>query len=357
MARFQAAKPNGVAVQQLEVLVRTALFQSANQVVAYLLQQAADRLDAAYQPRPGWQRKGRAQLTVDCIFGFFPLERDYYYHPGKQQGHYPADAALGLEGGCTPALVNGARQSYRLTDALQSQIQRLARAGQLGSLPPVLTFQSVVDFTVSTPAILTALYAFLPDNGSEIVLFDVNRTVKFGPLLRPSAYVALDRLTPTSPQPYRFTSIINASDDSDATVERSIAPGQLQSEDHALSLPYPPGIFSLSHLAIPIPMDDPLYGLQSDPKAQPEFGFNLGAMNARGERGSLVVDQDFLMRLPSNPFFPYLLERVDEGINRPSGPTGRNLAATASPGIPVRLEALLSTFLSDDAESQSFAGP
>ncbi len=107
MARFQAAKPNGVAVQQLEVLVRTALFQSANQVVAYLLQQAADRLDAAYQPRPGWQRKGRAQLTVDCIFGFFPLERDYYYHPGKQQGHYPADAALGLERGAARPLWRG----------------------------------------------------------------------------------------------------------------------------------------------------------------------------------------------------------------------------------------------------------
>ena len=253
--------------------------------------------------------------------------------------------------------INGARQSSLLTRALQKRLNQYAREGRLGALPPVLTFQSVVDFTVSTPAILTALYSLLPDNGSEIVLFDVNRTVKFGPLLRPSAYVALDRLTPTSPQPYRFTSIINASDDSDATVERSTAPGQLQSEDHALSLPYPPGIFSLSHLAIPIPMDDPLYGLQSDPKAQPEFGFNLGAMSARGERGSLVVDQDFLMRLPSNPFFPYLLERVDEGINRPSGPTGRNLAATASPGIPVRLEALLSTFLSDDAESQSFAGP
>lgn len=104
MARFQAAQPNGVAVQQLEVLVRTAVFQSANQVVAYLLPQAADRIDAAYQPKPGWQRKGRAQLTVDCIFGFFTLERDYYYHPGKQQGHYPADAALGLEGSCTPAL-------------------------------------------------------------------------------------------------------------------------------------------------------------------------------------------------------------------------------------------------------------
>jgi len=104
MVRFQAAEPNGVAVQQLEVLVRTAVFQSAKEVVAYLLQQAADRIDAAYQPKPGWQRKARVPLTVDCIFGFFTLERDYYYHPGKQQGHYPADAALGLEGSCTPAL-------------------------------------------------------------------------------------------------------------------------------------------------------------------------------------------------------------------------------------------------------------
>jgi len=104
MARFQAAEPNGVAVQQLEVLVRTAVFESANQLIAYLLQQAADRIDATYQAKPGWQRKDRVPLTLDCIFGFFTLERDYYYHPGKQQGHYPADAALGLEGSCTPAL-------------------------------------------------------------------------------------------------------------------------------------------------------------------------------------------------------------------------------------------------------------
>jgi hypothetical protein len=80
-------------------------------------------------------------------------------------------------------------------------------------------------------------------------------------------------------------------------------------------------------------------------------------MGARGERGALVVDQDFLTRLSSNPFFPYLLERVDEGITRPSGPTGRNLATSQAAGIPVRLEALLSTFLADDTQSQPFAGP
>ena len=101
--------------------------------------------------------------------------------------------------------VNGARQSFRLTDALQAQIQRVANKLGLTGVPPVITFQSVIDFTVSTPAILTGLYAYLPDNGSEIVLFDVNRTLKFEPLLRQSAYVAASRLAPTTPQRFRFT--------------------------------------------------------------------------------------------------------------------------------------------------------
>ena len=89
----------------MEKLVRTAVFKSANQVVGCLLQGAADRIDAAYQPKPGQQRKDRVQIMVPCIFGCFAFQRDYYYHEGKKEGHYPADAALGLEGGHTPALV------------------------------------------------------------------------------------------------------------------------------------------------------------------------------------------------------------------------------------------------------------
>ena len=104
MARFEAGESKGVAVQELEGLLRAAVFKSANQVVGYLLQRAADRIDAAHQPKAGYRYKGRAAVPVDCIFGAFRLERDYYYHGGKQQGHYPADAALGLEGGATPAL-------------------------------------------------------------------------------------------------------------------------------------------------------------------------------------------------------------------------------------------------------------
>ena len=104
MRHFRAEEPHGVAVQQLEVLVRTAVFKSANALVGFLLQEAANRVDAAYQPKPGQQYKGRVGTQVAGMFGAFPLERDYYYHEGKHQGHYPADVALGLENGHTPAL-------------------------------------------------------------------------------------------------------------------------------------------------------------------------------------------------------------------------------------------------------------
>jgi hypothetical protein len=94
LTRFQANQPDGLAVQQMEVLVRTVLFKSANALVGWLLQQAADQVDAAYQPQPGQHYKGRGSMQVEGMFGSFSLERDYYYHEGKKRGHYPADAAL-----------------------------------------------------------------------------------------------------------------------------------------------------------------------------------------------------------------------------------------------------------------------
>ena len=104
MARFSAQTATGMAVQELEVLVRTALFKPAAVLVGELLQRAADRIDSTYQPKPGEYRKGRASLQVQCLFGTFQLQRDYYHHPGTEGGHYPVDAALGLEGSYTPGL-------------------------------------------------------------------------------------------------------------------------------------------------------------------------------------------------------------------------------------------------------------
>lgn len=104
MTSFAAKAPTGVAVAELEILVRAAIFKPAIELVGALLQQAADRIDTAYRPKPGEKLKGRVPLSVQGMFGSFLLLRCYYYHPGKKRGHFPADAALGLEGAYTPAL-------------------------------------------------------------------------------------------------------------------------------------------------------------------------------------------------------------------------------------------------------------
>ena len=179
-------------------------------------------------------------------------------------------------------------------------------------LPPVLTFQSVVDFTVSTRAIVSALYVHLPANGSELVLFDLNRSAKFGPLLRPSADAVLTRLLPDPPRPFRTTIITNASPDRREVVEHVTEAGATVAQSRELGLSYPPDVYSLSHIALPFPTSDALYGMDPDPAEH--FGVSLGAMAVRGERGTLIVSQDLLTRMSSNPFFPYMLERVEEGM-------------------------------------------
>lgn len=209
--------------------------------------------------------------------------------------------------------VNGARQSYRLTVALQDQIARYARAGLLADLPPIITFQSVMDFTVSTAAIVSSLYAHLPANGSELVLFDVNRSVKMGPLLRPAAETAAARLLPTGIRAYRTTIITNANVDSGDAVERTTEAGDVADRTRALGLSYPEGLFSLSHVALPFPMDDALYGMT--PNLAEDFGIRLGVLAPRGERNVLIASLDALMRVASNPFFPYMLGRIEGGID------------------------------------------
>ena len=50
MTQFLAQPATGPAVLQVEGLIRTAVFKQATATVAYLLQAAADRIDADYRP-------------------------------------------------------------------------------------------------------------------------------------------------------------------------------------------------------------------------------------------------------------------------------------------------------------------
>jgi hypothetical protein len=49
--------------------------------------------------------------------------------------------------------------------------------------------------------------------------------------------------------------------------------------------------------------------MQPDPAEQ--FGIKLGSVSARGERGALIVSLDALFRMSSNPFFSYVVERIE----------------------------------------------
>jgi alpha-beta hydrolase superfamily lysophospholipase len=208
--------------------------------------------------------------------------------------------------------VNAARQSFLLSDRLQRQIARLAGENLLNGLPPVLTFQSAIDFTVSTRAIVDALYARLPDNGSELVLYDLNRSPAFRLILRPTAEVEPSGLLPVPPRRYRTTILANAGLDTRAVVERVVDANGTVERTRPLALEFPTGVFSLSHIALPFPVEDGLYGLQPDPAE--DFGIRLGSVGLRGEQGALILGLDSLMRMSSNPFFPYQIDRIEETI-------------------------------------------
>ena len=67
-------------------------------------------------------------------------------------------------------------------------------------------------------------------------------------------------------------------------------------------------MFSLSHIALPFRMDDEVYGRSPRPSS-PDL-VRLGTLSPRGERAVLTVPIETLMRASSNPFFPYLADRV-----------------------------------------------
>src|SRR4029450_259043 len=99
-------------------------------------------------------------------------------------------------------------------------------------------------------------------------------------------------------------------------VERVTEAGASSEQTRLLGLAFPTDIFSLSHVALPFPMNDSHYGMQPD--NSDEFGVNLGAIAPRGERGVLILNLDALLRPSSNPFPAYLLERIEEGMTKPA---------------------------------------
>ena len=75
---------------------------------------------------------------------------------------------------------------------------------------------------------------------------------------------------------------------------------------------WPTGVISLSHVALPFPPDDPLYGRTRSKNMKEIY---LGQIAIKGERGLLKISSDWLLRLRYNPFYEYMERRIVEWFN------------------------------------------
>lgn len=200
-------------------------------------------------------------------------------------------------------------QIHRVTRRIDAQLTALGGGAPVKGMPRILAFQSVADATVSTPAVVNALFRRLAPEGHALVFFDINRHADSEPLFDPAAARVRGDLFEGAPLPFDLTALVNEDAASDAVVTLRRRAGATEATREPTGLAWPPHVFSLSHIALPFPPDDPVYGAERP--AQQTLIF-LGRPELLGERGLLAVSPTVLMRLRHNPFFAYVERRLDE---------------------------------------------
>jgi pimeloyl-ACP methyl ester carboxylesterase len=204
---------------------------------------------------------------------------------------------------------NAGTQVHKLTGSVSRRITAKAQSGPIRSFPPVLVFKSTVDATVTTDAVVDRLLIHLEQDRHELVLFDINRTAVASPIMISDPGPFTDRLMAQDNLPFTLTLITNENPESREVVAHRKAPFSTEETIEPLNVQWPRGVISLSHIALPFPPDDPLYGVT--PPEDPQKIF-LGQISVRGERGLILFPADWLLRIRHNPFYDYLENRTLE---------------------------------------------
>ena len=190
--------------------------------------------------------------------------------------------------------------------------EKLGRPGMAENLPPIIAFQSVVDSTINARAVVDILFDKLPANGSELVAYDVNRKSQNLHLMKDAPGDVAAWAEDSAPLNFSMTLLRN-SDATDAGIEEwRIVAGESSGTTSPTTLRWPREVYSLSHIALPFPPENPIYGDGSSTEGG--TGIVLGALAPRGERGMLRLSADYFMRARYNPFFSYQAERLTEWL-------------------------------------------
>jgi len=209
--------------------------------------------------------------------------------------------------------INAGAQIYDLTERIDRTVKRLKKNGKLSAFPPILGFVSLVDATIPPATLVDRLLLPIGSGRNELVMFDVNRNAKSERYFRPDIWKLRNRLLDETPLPFRFTLLTNENPESVRihAVHKDVASVTTMTEE----LPYswPAGVYSLSHVALPFPPDDPVYGMRP-----PEDGdaVYLGRVELQGERGILRIPAEHFNRIRCNPFFGYEEQRIRNFVTR-----------------------------------------
>ena len=208
---------------------------------------------------------------------------------------------------------NAAEQVHGLTRSVARRVLSRANSAPNEILPPILVFKSTVDATVSTDAVVDRLLKLLKPERHELVLFDINRFAAKSSLLIADPAPLTERVMADRGLPFVVTLVTNEDPLSTSVVALRKPPfSDKTSKTELLNLAWPRGVISLSHVALPFPPDDPLYG-QALPPGKGDTLF-LCQMAIQGERGLLKIPYSFLVRIRYNPFYDYLEGRVLEWL-------------------------------------------
>ncbi|MGH8492891.1 MAG: alpha/beta hydrolase [Moraxellaceae bacterium] len=210
--------------------------------------------------------------------------------------------------------VNAGAQIWKLTQRIDDQLTALNKKGGATGLPRILAFQSAADATVSTVAVINALYGRLPNEGHRLVLFDANRMGNERQILRPALFAGRQRLLDQPALPFDLEIVTNEKDDKPAVYSWLRPAGRVDVEHSPTSILWPRDLFALSHVAVPVPEDDPVYGATAP--AKPGQRIWLGKAALYGERDMLLVPETALLRLRYNPFFSWMMQRVDAALEQ-----------------------------------------
>ena len=200
--------------------------------------------------------------------------------------------------------VNAGDQVYRVCNEVQKQFDDYTtNTKSKKPFPPVLSFASIVDSTVSVPAIVNNLYKRLPEGNHTLVLFDINHHFSSNHLVKQSIATSIQNLRKTPLNAHYTFDLISDMNATDGTLMQ-VTNGKIAKRLHLL---WPKRLYSLSHLAMPISSNDPLYG---DPNAPKSPGIQLGHLAIYGETSVLRTSASSFLRQRWNPFHDYTKQRV-----------------------------------------------